>query len=91
MVSPEQCQRITESFINVLLLAVRSEQELSEQDADDLLVVAGSVDQFRKLVEGEAEGEIARFNLTDDTIGEFSSVRDYVESLVMLRSVEALN
>ena len=84
-----QHKRTAQSFIQVLLLAARSQQELSEQDANDLLVVAKTVDQFLGLVETSSENGEECALITDDVIGDFSTVEDYVEALLRLRSVEA--
>lgn len=79
-----------ESFLNLLLLVVRSGEELSGTEENDLLVVAKTVDQFLGLVTTEDDGEPCSATITDDTLGDFSSVEDYISTLIRARDVNAL-
>ena len=83
-----QHRRTAESFLSLLL--VRSGEELTETEENDLLVVAKTVDQFLGLVETD-DGEPCSATITDDQFGSFASVEDYIECLLRLKNTVGNN
>jgi hypothetical protein len=90
-VTPEDCDRLARGMLRVLILAVGSTEQFSEQDESDLLVVAGAVDYFKNLVSTEHEGDKLSIMVSDDELGDFETAQDYISTLIRLRQVEALN